>query len=155
MGCAGSKVRKEAEPSATGAPPADDTPPPTGEKEDTFPESGLPASKVPPSLDEVRRDERHSQVRESRLSVRYQAKEISSGRVSSGLTSGRRSSTPFDRTRIGTHTRHGIMPGPRGFSAVSASHAYIPRAYVAQHAAALVSGEDQPGPRCRVLAIQR
>ena len=33
------------------------------------------------------------------------------------MSHSRRSSTPFDRARIGTHTRHGIMPGPRGFSA--------------------------------------
>ena len=104
MGCANSK------------PPADPAPPsetPAGGNDDKYdPASGLPKSKVPPTADEAMNDARHSQVRESRLSVRYQAKEMSSGRVSS-----RRSSAPFDRSRIGTHTRHGIMPGPRGFSA--------------------------------------
>ena len=49
-----------------------------------------------------------------RLSVKYQSKEMTaSGRA----TNSRRSSLPFDRSRIGTHTRHGLMPGPRGYSA--------------------------------------
>jgi len=70
----------------------------------------LPGSKVPPTPDQAR--EMDEQPRNPRLSIKYQAKEIS-GRLSSQ----RRSSTPFDRARIGTHTRHGLMPGPRGFSA--------------------------------------
>ena len=37
--------------------------------------------------------------------------------ASRGSRGSRRSSAPFDRARIGTHTRHGITPGPRGFSA--------------------------------------
>ena len=49
-----------------------------------------------------------------RLSVKYQSKEMApSGRMSNS----RRSSLPFDRSRIGTYTRHGLMPGPRGHSA--------------------------------------
>ena len=43
---------------------------------------------------EAMNDARHSQVRESRLSVRYQAKEMSSGRVSS-----RRSSATVSHAR--------------------------------------------------------
>ena len=70
----------------------------------------LPASKKPPSLDDARNSD---EVRMPRLSVKYQSKELSSR----GSSASRRSSTPFDRARIGTHTRHGIMPGPRGFSA--------------------------------------
>jgi len=127
MGCAGSKAdTKEASPSDTTSAPPAEAPPTTQEdtKEDVQAESGLPASKVPPTLDEANSDERYSQVRAERLSVRYQAKEIASGRASSRKTSSarnassrRRSSAPFDNARIGTHTRHGIMPGPRGFSA--------------------------------------
>lgn len=45
-------------------------------------------------------------VKNNRLSVRYQAKEI--------FSSARRSSAKFDKARIGTHTLHGVMPGPRG-----------------------------------------
>jgi len=55
-----------------------------------------------------------SPERPPRISVKYQAKEMS---LSSRGTNSRRSSQPFDRSRIGTHTRHGLMPGPRGFSA--------------------------------------
>ena len=69
----------------------------------------LPASKTPPTLDEARNSDEQRGVR---LSVKYTAKELS-GRTSTS----RRSSTPFDRAKIGTHTRHGLMPGPRGFSA--------------------------------------
>jgi protein phosphatase 2C family protein 2/3 len=68
----------------------------------------LPSSKRPPTMDEARSS---NEVRNPRLSVKYQAKELSNRGPS------RRSSTPFDRARIGTHTRHGLMPGPRGFSA--------------------------------------
>lgn len=50
--------------------------------------------------------------RSPRISIKYQAKEMSRSTINS-----RRSSQPFDRSRIGTHTRHGLMPGPRGFSA--------------------------------------
>lgn len=71
----------------------------------------LPASKRPPTLDEAREGDN---VRGPRLSVKYVSKELS-GRGSASAS--RRSSTPFDRARIGTHTRHGLMPGPRGFSA--------------------------------------
>ena len=59
----------------------------------------LPASKMPPTRDEARDTD---EVRMPRLSVKYQSKELS-GRGSAS----RRSSTPFDRARIGTHTRHG------------------------------------------------
>ena len=52
-------------------------------------------------------------VSSSRLSVRYQTKEYS-GR---GSASARKANPPFDRSLIGTQTRHGLMPGPRGFSA--------------------------------------
>ena len=109
MGCAGSKAVDKAASSDE------------ENTDDVDAVSGLPASKVPPTLDEARHDERFSQVRESRLSVRYQAKEIPSDRGSSmsrrtsSSRSGGRSSAPFDQ--VGTHTRHGIMPGPRGFSA--------------------------------------
>ena len=114
MGCAGSKaVDDDAASSDTSAPLALMPPTRTQEnKDDVDAASGLPASKVPPTLDEARHEERFSQVRESRLSVRYQAKEIPSDRSSIS-----RKTSPFDLARIGTHTRHGIMPGPRGFSA--------------------------------------
>lgn len=46
---------------------------------------------------------------EKRLSVRYSAKD-SSNRTSSR----RRSSAPFDKSRIGVFTKHGLRPGPRG-----------------------------------------
>ena len=123
MGCAGSKAVDKAASSDASATPAE-VPPATQENtDDVDAVSGLPASKVPPTLDEARHDERFSQVRESRLSVRYQAKEIPSDRGSSmsrrtsSSRSGGRSSAPFDQAQVGTHTRHGIMPGPRGFSA--------------------------------------
>lgn len=70
----------------------------------------LPPGKVPPTPEEARNSD--DAMRNPRLSIKYQSKEIS-GRLSTS----RRSSTPFDRARIGTHTRHGLMPGPRGFSA--------------------------------------
>lgn len=69
----------------------------------------LPASKRPMTLEEARNTDDAS--RPPRLSVKYQARELS------GRGASRRSSAPFDRARIGTHTRHGLMPGPRGFSA--------------------------------------
>lgn len=112
MGCAGSKAVDEASSSDTSAPLALMPPATQDNTDDVDAVSGLPASKVPPTLDEAR------------LSVRYQAKEIPSDRSSmSRKTSSSRSllkdraSSPFDLARIGTHTRHGIMPGPRGFSA--------------------------------------
>ena len=52
---------------------------------------------------------------ERRLSVRYSARDQSSGRTSSRRNS--RGSAPFDRSRIGVHTKHGLRPGPRGQSA--------------------------------------
>ena len=71
----------------------------------------IPASKKPPTMEEARQTQAD---RGPRLSVKYQTKEMTpSGRV----TTSRRSSLPFDRSRIGTHTRHGLMPGPRGHSA--------------------------------------
>ena len=112
MGCAGSKSTAAAE---TTAPPAAAPAAVSTKEVEVEPVSGLPPSKVPPTLNEARTNERYSQAREQRLSVRYQAKELrDSGRLSSGS---RRSSAPFDRHQIGTHTRHGIMPGPRGNSA--------------------------------------
>ena len=52
------------------------------------------------------------QVKNERLSVRYQVKEIGAGRQSNS----RRSSAKFDSARIGTSTKHGVMPGPRGIA---------------------------------------
>ena len=109
MGCAGSTDAGEAEPAnkeveaaAAGGHAAEASPAIEEKTADT-------------AVDEARHNSRDSQeVCEARHSVQYQAKEIPSGRVSS---SNRRSSTPFDNTRIGTHTRHGVMPGPRGFTA--------------------------------------
>ena len=109
MGCAGSTDAGEAEPAnkeveaaAAGGHAAEASPAIEEKTADT-------------AVDEARHNSRDSQeVCEARHSVQYQAKETPSGRVSS---SNRRSSTPFDNTRIGTHTRHGVMPGPRGFTA--------------------------------------
>jgi hypothetical protein len=112
MGCLNSKSAKDVQ---FTVPPGEDGGSPTGAN---GPANGgaeplgrllLPASKTPPTLEEARNSD---EARAPRLSVKYTAKELS-GRGSSG----RRSSTPFDRARIGTHTRHGLMPGPRGFSA--------------------------------------
>jgi len=50
-------------------------------------------------------------VKNNRLSVTYQAKEVDRGSAKS-----RRSSAPFDKAHIGTKTRHGVMPGPRGIA---------------------------------------
>uniref|UniRef100_A0A7S3BCV2 PPM-type phosphatase domain-containing protein n=1 Tax=Haptolina ericina TaxID=156174 RepID=A0A7S3BCV2_9EUKA len=73
----------------------------------------LPASKKPPTVEEARSGK--AAERGPRLSVKYQTKEMTgSGRLTNNS---RRSSLPFDRSRIGTHTRHGLMPGPRGHSA--------------------------------------
>ena len=50
-----------------------------------------------------------------RVSVEYVSKELMKHRSTSQVSSmTRRSSAPFDRDRIGTHTRHGIAPGPTG-----------------------------------------
>ena len=54
--------------------------------------------------------------RNSRLSVKYQSKEMS-GSSLLRASSGRSSSRPSHHGhRIGTHTRHGLMPGQRGFT---------------------------------------
>lgn len=55
------------------------------------------------------------EVREQRLSIKFQAKELGSNRSSMNAESSRHAS-PFDKSKIGTHTRHGVMPGPRGAS---------------------------------------
>ena len=54
------------------------------------------------------------EVVNKRMSVNYQAKELDEKR--SSTSSERRSSAPFDKARVGTHTRHGVMPGPRGIA---------------------------------------
>jgi len=106
MGCAGSK--EDEEPIGASASSA-----PNGSSA-----SGLPGSKVPPSLEQARSDPNLNVAREPRLSVKYQSRELlDGGNLSRGSRGSRRSSAPFDRARIGTHTRHGITPGPRGFSA--------------------------------------
>ncbi len=112
MGCVPSKKRQlefvtEVVDPAAGP----DSPPPLKDAPSTGLDRLLPfgnSKKQPITMDEARMSD---EVRHVRLSVRYQSKELVSNRAS------RRSSTPFDRARIGTHTRHGIMPGPRGFSA--------------------------------------
>jgi protein phosphatase 2C family protein 2/3 len=53
------------------------------------------------------------EVKNQRMSVRYQVKEVGPGRN----TASRRSSAKFDKARIGTHTKHGMQPGPRGIGA--------------------------------------
>jgi len=111
MGCMQSKKSVElvAPPEGTtSANKQEDGPSGAKESQDGFGRL-LPGSKVPPTPEEARE---YDQPRNPRLSIKYQSKEIS-GRMSTS----RRSSTPFDRARIGTHTRHGLMPGPRGFSA--------------------------------------
>ena len=113
MGCVGSKKKGDGDGTtfvdhigAAGSPEQ-----PAGrakDKEQRLLPTVFGGRKVPPTMEEAALA--GDEVRGARLSVRYQAKELLSGRAS------RRSSTPFDRARIGTHTRHGIMPGPRGFS---------------------------------------
>jgi len=61
-------------------------------------------------------DEDKEEVKNNRLSVRYQAKEVERDTRGSATKSARRSSAPFDKAHIGTKTRHGVMPGPRGIS---------------------------------------
>jgi len=56
------------------------------------------------------------QVKAHRTSVRYQAKEVDKDRGSRSTGNQRRSSAPFDKAHIGTKTRHGVMPGPRGIA---------------------------------------
>ena len=52
------------------------------------------------------------EIKNKRASVIYQAKET----PDRGSPMIRRSSAPFDKAHIGTKTRHGIMPGPRGLA---------------------------------------
>ena len=61
-----------------------------------------------PEMEKLAAEEQQEQP-EKRLSVRYSAKD-SSNRTSSR----RRSSAPFDKSRIGVFTKHGLRPGPRG-----------------------------------------
>jgi len=76
-------------------------------KVETTPDETPPAVQPTTSASTLDADE----VRNQRMSVRYQAKELEERAL---RNSGRRSSAPFDKSRIGTHTRHGVMPGPRG-----------------------------------------
>ena len=103
MGCAQGKAAGDAEPIADGVESSAqvDVRSPTAGKEYTSakgPEMGTFMEAPEP---------------ERRLSVRYAAKDSNSGRTSSR----RRTSAPFDKSRIGVHTRHGLRPGPRGQSA--------------------------------------
>ena len=98
---AGVTLQKEEAPS--------DVPGSEGEEKPPLAPLWLPPSKKPPTMEEARKSTMAD--RGPRLSVKYQSKELS-GRI----TNSRRSSLPFDRSRIGTHTRHGLMPGPRGYN---------------------------------------
>jgi len=71
---------------------------------DVVPSDGPPSVKKVTSASTLDADE----VQKKRLSISYQAKEVERG------STGRRSSAPFDKAHIGTKTRHGVMPGPRG-----------------------------------------
>lgn len=54
----------------------------------------------------------------SRMSSAVQAMELGSDRTTSGsLQSRGKSDLAIDKALIGTHTRHGVMPGPRGYVA--------------------------------------
>ena len=73
------------------------------------------AQKAEANVDRASKDSASSQASststnpEGRLSVRYQAKELDRKTGSS-----RRSSATFDKSKIGTATKHGISPGPGG-----------------------------------------
>jgi len=54
------------------------------------------------------------EVANSRMSVTYQAKEMNGESTRGSKLNARRSSAPFDKAHIGTKTKHGIAPGPRG-----------------------------------------
>ena len=117
MGCAGSK---EAAPSDTSKPLAEENNDAATQNNNAQENSDAGAASGTPTctLDELSGE---VSPRLSQPSVRYQAREMPSSRRS---LSRRRSSSassasaaPFDQAQLGTHTRHGIMPGPRGFSA--------------------------------------
>jgi len=92
MGCCASS---EKDPALTGVTTNSTEPPKVGKQ---------PSAST---LDEGVKDE----VKNQRISVVYQAKEVDRGSAKS-----RRSSAPFDKAHIGTKTRHGVMPGPRGIA---------------------------------------
>ena len=121
MGCGGSKAVKEAAPSDTSKRLAE-APPATNENNDV--DAATQDNKAQENSDAGAAsgtstrtlDESGSLRRE--VSVRYQAREMPSSRRSmSRRRSYSTSAAPFDEAQVGTHTRHGIMPGPRGFSA--------------------------------------
>ena len=121
MGCGGSKAVKEAAPSDTSKRLAE-APPATNENNDV--DAATQDNKAQENSDAGAAsgtstrtlDESGSLRRE--VSVRYQAREMPSSRRSmSRRRSSSTSAAPFDEAQVGTHTRHGIMPGPRGFSA--------------------------------------
>ena len=125
MGCAGSK---EAAPSDTSKPLAEENNDAATQNNNAQENSDAGAASGTPTRTLDDHDEsgslsgevspRLSQVRESQPSVRYQAREMPSSRRSlSRRRSSSASAAPFDQAQVGTHTRHGIMPGPRGFSA--------------------------------------
>ena len=113
MGCTGSKDEAATpadKPEPTDAPAGDATP-------EAAADSGggvAPPGATPPS---VKAEKSAStldpeEVKNKRISIHYQSKEIDRDQPSTA----RRSSAPFDKARIGTHTRHGVMPGPRGIA---------------------------------------
>ena len=113
MGCANGKSAGETEPISDGGVASSDVN--VKKKANTANKEYVDAKG--PEMKEIfaDADTAGSPPAERRLSVRYSARDQSSGRTSSRRNS--RGSAPFDRSRIGVHTKHGLRPGPRGQSA--------------------------------------
>ena len=113
MGCANGKAAGETEPISDGGAASSDV---NVKKKATTANKEYVDAKGP-EMKEIfaDADAAGSPAAERRLSVRYSARDQSSGRSPSRRNS--RGSAPFDRSRIGVHTKHGLRPGPRGQSA--------------------------------------
>ena len=113
MGCANGKAAGETEPISDGGAASSDV---NLKKKATTANKEYVDAKGP-EMKEIfaDADATGSPAAERRLSVRYSARDQSSGRSPSRRNS--RGSAPFDRSRIGVHTKHGLRPGPRGQSA--------------------------------------
>jgi len=86
-----------------------------------------------------------------RGSVRYQSREIGLSERSS--KSERRSFAPFDRDKLGTHTRHGIAPGPRGVKAkINQDRGVICWPFAGSTNQAMLCVFDGHGPKGEVIS---
>jgi len=110
MGCSSSKAAEEPTTEAP-AEAAKETPSAQPASAEPAAAAGTNQPPSPPKQVQSASTLDADEVRRDRMSIKYQAKEL---KGEGAEKSARRSSAPFDKARIGSHTRHGVMPGPRG-----------------------------------------